>query len=80
MGQRYKVVLELSSNFAGEPDPEVEVKTIRSYLESVAGVGSVTVVTVDPLDPPPGGPSWTPEGPTKTDIKKPRPSKRPKKV
>lgn len=80
MGQRFRVVLEVQSNFAGEPEGDVESKTIRDYLESVAGVGDITVLSVEPTEQAQSGPSWTPESPTRKDLRKSRVSKRPKKV
>lgn len=81
MGQRYRVVLEVLSNFVGEPEAGVEQKTIKSYLESVAGVGSISVLSVDPAPEP----AITPEAfaatepPTKT-VRRSRVSKRPKRM
>lgn len=81
MGQRYRVTLEVLSNFAGEPEAGVEQKTIKSYLESVAGVGVVSVLSVDPVPEPPVVPEAfaATEPPTRT-VRKSRVSKRPKKV
>jgi hypothetical protein len=81
MGQRYRVVLEVLSNFAGEPEADVEQKTIKSYLESVAGVGAISVLSVEPAPEPAVVPEAfaATEPPTKT-VRKPRFPKGVKKV
>lgn len=81
MGQRYRVVLEVLSNFAGEPEAGVEQQTIKSYLESVAGVGSVAVLSVEPVPEPAVALEAfaATEPPTKT-VRKSRVSKRPKRM
>lgn len=81
MGQRYRVVLEVLSNFAGEPEADVEQKTIKGYLESVAGVGTITVLSVEPVPEAKSVPEAfaATEPPTKT-VRKSRVSRRPRKV
>lgn len=81
MGQRYRVVLEVLSNFAGEPEAGVEQRTIKGYLESVAGVGSISVLSVEPAPEPAPVPEAfaATEPPTKT-VRKSRASKRPRRV
>lgn len=81
MGQRYRVVLEVLSNFAGEPEAGVEQQTIKSYLESVAGVGIVSVLSVKAVSEPGVAPEAfaATEPPTKT-VRRSRATKRPKRM
>lgn len=81
------MVLDVCSNFEGTPDPGVEVKTIRKYLESIGGIGSIAVVSVDPVLPEADilsvedqPVSWPAESPTKKNVRRSRVSKRPGKV
>ena len=43
MGRKYRVILEVVSNFSGEPDEVVETKTVKDFIESMKGVGEISV-------------------------------------
>lgn len=67
MGRRFRVVLELTTNFSGEPDEAFEKKTVKDYLESMKGVGELEVLSVEDaavVHRPASRASWTPEAPT----------------
>lgn len=75
MGRRYRVVLEVTTNFSGEPDDEVERKTVKSYLEGVKGVGEIDVLSVEipGASHRPSSMSWLPESPTQPAKRKRKP-------
>ena len=75
----YRVVLEVLSNMDGDPPEGAEEKLIKGYLESLGGIGNITVLEVERAGRPVShslstslavSPSWTPEAPTKTRKKK----------
>jgi len=74
MGRRYRVVLEVVTNFEGTPDDSVERKSVKDYLEGMKGVGEIEVLSVDLPQPShrPSSTSWVPESPTKRARRKPK--------
>jgi len=74
MGRRYRVVLEVVTNFEGAPDDGVERKSVKDYLEGIKGVGEIEVLSVDlpQASHRLSSASWLPESPTKRARRKPK--------
>jgi hypothetical protein len=72
MGRKYRVVLEVQSNFVGEPDEAVEAKTVKDFIEGMRGVGEISVKDIVELLPGEERKSRTSFGPEKPTRKRRR--------
>ena len=72
MGRKYRVILEVVSNFSGEPDEVVETKTVKDFIESMKGVGEISVKDIVEMLPDEERKSRTSFGPEKPTRKRRR--------